>query len=113
MTQTHPGQTPAVDQSKLTMTTTVFKQLMTIRKGGSVNMLDRPGVQSEANDRDFYDAVVWIEDNKKSYGQFVFGNFQVVDPETGEVLDQTAMDGIELSIAEEDEDEDNWSHFGE
>ena len=46
-------------------------QIITIRDSGAVNMFDTHGVQVEANKRNFFDLVVFIEENRKAYSKFI------------------------------------------
>ena len=45
----------------------VLDELEQIRAEGPVNMMDRRGVQAEANIRGMYTLVCWIEDNQRRY----------------------------------------------
>ena len=49
----------------------VAKDIETIRQSGRCNMLDRNCVQVEADIREMYDTVVWLEDHKKDYGRAI------------------------------------------
>ena len=52
-----------------------------VRDMGVCNMLDRKGVQAAMNDLDHYEAVIWIEDNKRNYGKAVMRGLEV-DPQS-------------------------------
>lgn len=45
----------------------LIEDINEIRLSGEVNMLDRDGVQMIANDMEYYDLVVWIQNNQDHY----------------------------------------------
>ena len=49
----------------------IVAQIMDIRASGKVNMLDANGVQWEANERGFYELVIFIEDEREAYSRFI------------------------------------------
>lgn len=49
------------------MTEKLKSELAMIREEDSVNMFDFNGVQRAAYEHDFYDLVVYLEDNRKDY----------------------------------------------
>jgi len=52
-------------------------QILEICGSGVCNMLDTAQVQRTANDREFHDLVIFIEENKRSYSHFIFyGEFK-------------------------------------
>jgi len=52
-------------------------QILEICDSGCCNMLDTAQVQRTANDRGFYDLVIFIEENKRGYSNFIFyGKFE-------------------------------------
>lgn len=53
------------------MSETVKEQILAIRDTGLTNMLDVNTVQRLAYERDFYDLVLYLEDNRKEYVQFI------------------------------------------
>jgi hypothetical protein len=53
------------------MNETVKKQILTIRDTGLTNMFDTNAVQCIANDMGFYELVVFIEEHRKEYAQFI------------------------------------------
>lgn len=53
------------------MSETVKKQILTIRDTGLTNMFDTNAVQRIANDMGFYELVVFIEEHRKEYAQFI------------------------------------------
>ena len=62
------------------MTQTVFDQLLSIRDGGTINMLDVNGVQRLAFDNGYYELVCYIEDDKSRYFRFILSG-QLPDDE--------------------------------
>lgn len=53
------------------MTDKVRKQILAIRDTGLTNMFDVVAVQRIANDRGFYELVVYLEENRKEYVHFI------------------------------------------
>ncbi|GAB2022127.1 hypothetical protein RyT2_12010 [Pseudolactococcus yaeyamensis] len=49
----------------------IKKQIMTIRETGKTNMFDVSMVQNLANDLNYYDLVIFIEENKLQYLNFI------------------------------------------
>ncbi|MGX6992153.1 DUF5049 domain-containing protein [Pseudolactococcus reticulitermitis] len=49
----------------------IKKQIMAIRKTGKTNMFDVPMVQNLANDLNYCDLVIFIEENKLQYLNFI------------------------------------------
>ena len=49
----------------------VREQIMAIRETGETNMFDVRTVQSMANDRGFYELVIFIEEEKERYCNFI------------------------------------------
>lgn len=54
------------------MCKTVKKQIMAIRDSGETNMLDVRMVQAIANREGFYELVVYLEEHRKEYVNFIF-----------------------------------------
>ncbi len=54
------------------MNTTVKKQILAIRDSGETNMLDTRTVQVIANRMGFYELVVYLEEHKREYVNFIF-----------------------------------------
>lgn len=54
-----------------TMNAVVRKQIMAIRDSGETNMLDTRTVQIIANREGFYELVVYLEEHKKEYANFI------------------------------------------
>ena len=53
------------------MTGKIKEQILAVRDTGLTNMFDVPMVQRIAYDRDFFDLVLYLEDNKKEYTHFI------------------------------------------
>lgn len=53
------------------MTPIIRKQILEIRDTGLTNMFDVNMVQRLANDRGFFELVVYLMDNRKEYGEFI------------------------------------------
>ena len=53
------------------MTETIKEQILAIRDTGLTNMFDVNAVQRLAYERDFYELVVYLEENRKEYVHFV------------------------------------------
>ena len=53
------------------MSETVKKQILAIRDTGLTNMFDFRTVQRIANDREFYELVVYLEEHRREYAHFI------------------------------------------
>ena len=53
------------------MTETVKKQILAVRDTGLTNMFDVNAVQRIANDRGFYELVVYLEEHRREYAHFI------------------------------------------
>jgi len=53
------------------ITDTLLEQILAVRDSGVVNMFDINGVQIEANKRGFYELVIFLEEEKAAYSQFI------------------------------------------
>ena len=53
------------------MTETIKYQILAIRDTGLTNMFDVNAVQRLAYERDFYELVVYLEENRKEYVHFI------------------------------------------
>ncbi|MHB1455247.1 MAG: DUF5049 domain-containing protein [Saccharofermentanales bacterium] len=53
------------------LTSKIVEQIMTIRESGQANMLDTLHVQNIANDMRFYELMLFIEDNKQAFAEFI------------------------------------------
>ncbi len=53
------------------MTEKIKEQILAIRDTGLTNMFDVNAVQRLAYERDFYELVVYLEENRKEYVQFI------------------------------------------
>lgn len=54
------------------MTDKVREQIMAIRDSGRTNMLDTNMVQIIANEMNFFELVIFIEEHLKEYVHFIF-----------------------------------------
>ncbi len=53
------------------MDSKIKEQTLAVRATGLTNMFDVNAVQIIANDMEFYELVVWIEENKVEYSRFI------------------------------------------
>ena len=53
------------------MTDTIKMQILTIRNSGETNMFDIRRVQQIANRRDYYELVIYLEEHRKEYVNFI------------------------------------------
>ena len=53
------------------MTESIKDQILAIRDTGLTNMFDVNAVQRLAYERDFYELVVYLEENRKEYVHFI------------------------------------------
>lgn len=53
------------------MTQTIKEQILAIRDTGLTNMFDVNMVQRLAYERDFYELVIFLEENRKEYVHFI------------------------------------------
>lgn len=49
----------------------VLEQILFIRESGICNMLDANNVQVEANRKGYYELVIFIEEHRKEYAEFI------------------------------------------
>ncbi|MEA4969922.1 MAG: DUF5049 domain-containing protein [Candidatus Pelethousia sp.] len=49
----------------------LVSQILAIRDSGKVNMFDVRGVQAEANQNEFYELVIFLEEHRKEYAEFI------------------------------------------
>ena len=49
----------------------IKEQILAIRDTGKTNMFDANRVQQLANEMNFYELVIFIEENKKAYSNFI------------------------------------------
>lgn len=61
------------------MNTKVKEQILAIRATGRTNMFDIPMVQYIANEMRFYELVVYLEEHRKEYVQFILTGERSVD----------------------------------
>ena len=50
----------------------VIEQILSIRNIGKYNMLDIAGVQREAYENNYFELVMFLEENRKEYLNFIF-----------------------------------------
>lgn len=55
----------------IAMTDEIREQILTIRDTGETNMFDTNRVQRMAFERNFYELVLFLEEHKKEYLQFI------------------------------------------
>lgn len=53
------------------MSETLKKQILAIRDTGLTNMFDVRAVQRIANDMEFYELVVYLEEHRREYAHFI------------------------------------------
>lgn len=53
------------------MTDIIRQQILAIRTTGLTNMFDLPMVQRIANDMDFFELVIFLEDNRSEYVHYI------------------------------------------
>ena len=53
------------------MTEAIKDQILAVRNTGLTNMFDVNAVQRLAYERDFYELVVYLEENRKEYVHFI------------------------------------------
>ena len=58
-------------KESITMTETIKKQILAIRATGETNMFDVNRVQHIANRKGYYELVVYLEDHRKEYANFI------------------------------------------
>jgi ABC-type Na+ transport system ATPase subunit NatA len=49
----------------------VKEQILAVRDSGRTNMFDSHMVQQIANEMDFFELVIYIEEHRKAYGHFI------------------------------------------
>jgi len=54
------------------MNDVIHEQIMAVRASGACNMLDTTSVQRYAHDHHMYELVIFIEENKREYVNFIF-----------------------------------------
>ena len=53
------------------MTDKIMKQILAVRDTGLTNMFDVNAAQRIANDMGFFELVVYLEDNRREYTNFI------------------------------------------
>ena len=54
------------------MTEKIKEQILAVRDTGLTNMFDVNAVQRIANDMDFFEMVVYLEEHRREYAHFIF-----------------------------------------
>jgi hypothetical protein len=80
-----------LERRKLTMPIKVSRAVLdgitAVRDSGKTNMLDRNSVAKLCSDMGYYEAALWVNDNKKEYAEGIFNGFEVEVAEgRGDVL---------------------------
>ena len=60
----------------LTMTDKIKEQILTIRDTGLTNMFDVNAVQRIADEMDFYELVIFLEEEKAKYVKFILNGYE-------------------------------------
>lgn len=67
----------------------IRKQILALRDTGRTNMFDTNAVQVIANEMHFYELVIFIEEHKKEYGNFILtGDLPGLTDEEAQALKQ-------------------------
>ena len=66
----------------ITVSRRVLEGITAVRDSGATNMLDRNAVAKVCGDKGFYDAAVWIQENRQEYAEGVIEGFQADDETT-------------------------------
>lgn len=53
------------------MTEKIREQILAVRKTGRTNMFDVPAVQNIANEKRFYELVIFLEEHRSEYVHFI------------------------------------------
>ena len=53
------------------MSDEIKEAILKVRATGKTNMLDLKAVQKIAFDLDLYDLVIWLDEHKKEYAEFI------------------------------------------
>jgi len=53
------------------ITDTIIQQIMEVRSSGECNLLDTTAVQRYAHDHHLYELVIFIEESRKAYANFI------------------------------------------
>ena len=53
------------------MNDTIRQQILAVRATGLTNMFDLPMVQRIANDMDYFELVIFLEENRSEYVHFI------------------------------------------
>ena len=61
------------------ITDTLFEEIMAVRSSGKCNMLDTTAVQRYAFDHDYYNLVIFLETDRKTYANFILKGERELD----------------------------------
>lgn len=75
------------------MTDKIVESILEIRNSGKYNMFDVKGVQWEANERGFYDLVIFLEEHKDKYVKFILTGERDPEPELSAVAENIPVQG--------------------
>ena len=50
----------------------IIEQIEKVRSAGKCNMLDTIAIQQYAHDNHFYELVIFIEENREEYAEYIF-----------------------------------------
>ena len=53
------------------MSDKIYEQILQVRSSGKCNMIDTTAVQRYAHEHDFHELVIFIEEHKKEYVEFI------------------------------------------
>jgi len=59
----------------------VWKAIEAVKESGKTNMLDWQAVQFYCNENEEYEAVVWIQDHYKEWGQLIMLGPEIIEGE--------------------------------
>ena len=60
-----------VERWRIPMTNKIREQILAVRKTGRTNMFDVPMVQYIANEMRFYELVIFLEEHRSEYVNFI------------------------------------------
>ena len=56
----------------MTISDKIIEQIEKVRSAGKCNMLDTIAIQQYANDNHFHELVIFIEENREEYAEYIF-----------------------------------------
>lgn len=57
----------------------IMEQILAVRDTGRTNMFDIPAVQNIAYEMEFYELVMFLEDNKSAYVNFIISGKEITE----------------------------------